>query len=647
MGNVIAALEHATANMLNSVSVAIENLATFVDSAPLSSTCQSMSFLSQAEWPSSGWYLMLVALLLFVAFVFSTSLFFSYMYNHVPHLETVPQPATSFDPDLDSHSEDFCDEDVRPQLTLPSIRPSIHAISPETGKSLGYVKAHTPEEVPSLVAKARAAQEKWCRSSFNQRRQVLKVLYNYLLYEQKMLCEISMRDTGKTLVEASLGEIIPTLEKLRWLIAEGEATLQPSLRSVGPMTLHKQAQVEYHPLGVLIAIAPWNYPLHNIFNPVSAALFAGCSIVVKPSEHAVWSSVYFIRIIRRALSRCGESPDLVQCAIGGGDVAEQLVKSNIDKIFFTGSTAIGRKVALAAAEGLKPSCLELGGKDAFVVCEDADIEHAITICLRGVFQNAGQNCIGIERVFVHVDVIDQFIKSAVPLVRRMRLGVDVGAITMGETAIDRIQHLVDDAISKGATLMVGGKRGEAEQGGWYYEATVLTNVSKKMKIAREEVFGPIMCVYEWTDDMQLIHMVNDCDFGLGCSIFTSNKERATTLRSSFKVGMCNINDFATNYLCQSMPFGGTKQSGSDRFAGIEGLRGCCRAVSTTLDKYPGIKTRVPRALQYPVAPNAFELTTEINDLMYGYGILSKIDNIRQVLGMILVPAWKPRTVGSG
>lgn len=571
---------------------------------------------------------------------------FNYVYNSVPHLDAVPEPSITFDPNLDIQSEKFADEDVRAQL-VPASTHSIHAQNPATGDSLGHVRAHTPDDVPALVAKARKAQESWSKSTFHQRRQLMRTLSNYILYNQRDICEITERDTGKTTVEASLGEILPTLEKLRWLVAEGESVLRPSQRTVGPVTMHKQAYVEYHPLGVVVAIAPWNYSLHNIFNPVSAALFAGCAVVVKPSEHTVWSGVHCVRIIRRALAICGADCDLVQCAVGGADVAQRLVKADVDKVFFTGSTGVGRKVAAAAAETLIPTCLELGGKDAFIVSDDADVKHAVTICMRGVYQNAGQNCIGVERVFLHKDIKERFTNMVVERVKQMRLGVDMGAITMGKPAIEKIQNLVDDATKSGAHLLTGGKQGNVEEKGWYYEPTVLTDVTQQMKIAHEEVFGPVMSIFEWKDDKDLIESVNDCKFGLGCSIFTGNKKRAANISKHIRVGMCNINDYATSYLCQSMPFGGTKQSGSDRFAGIEGLRGCCIGVSTTRDKYPGVRTNVPKALQYPVGANAPELTAEINDLMYGSGLFSKLDNLRQIVGMLLFPSWRPRAVGSG
>ena len=481
--------------------------------------------------------------------------------------------------------------------------------------------------------------------SFAKRRLWLRVLSNYLLFNQNELCEVSCQDTGKTMLDASLGEILPTLEKCRWLLKEGEGTLKPSMRRTGPMMVHKSAYVEYIPLGVIVAISPWNYPLHNMFNPALAAIFSGNSIIIKPSEETLYSSLHYIRILRRALSLCGLPVDAVQIVLGGPEVGEKLVSSHVDKIFFTGSTKVGLSVAQSAAKKLTPLCLELGGKDAFAVCDDAEIGHAVNICLRGVFQNAGQNCIGVERVFVHEKVKERFVGMVVDVVKRMRCGVDTGAMTMCERGIAHVDELVQDAVSKGAKVLVGGKK--AERAGFYYEPTVLDGVTGDMRIAQEEVFGPVLSLLSFSSDTQLVQMVNDCPFGLGSSIFTSSPRRASKIMSGLRVGMSNVNDFGTNYLCQSMPFGGTKMSGSDRFAGIEGLRGCCLMRSVTWNRWGFMKTRIPKGMKYPTGANCFELAREINDLMYGEGWFSKMDNLRNMVGMLIFGGWKPRTVGSG
>lgn len=653
---ILQSLETNLSSALFTLSTHLFTLSTYLSSNAISTTCTShlhtsvdnvFTTISDLPFATS---LLLAVILSFLFFLLLAYFLYSLArlyFGSDPILLRVPAPSQVYNPYEDEQSDLFGDDDVRPQLISEDTPFAIRAIAPATEESIGWIPAHTVDEVHEIVEKARLAQAGWAYTSFDQRRSVMRVLMAYLLYEQRAVCAISAHDTGKTMLEASLGEIVPTLEKLRWVLAEGEQALTNDYRTTGPMTRHKTAKVEYMPLGVISAIAPWNYPVHNFLNPVIAALFSGNAVVVKPSEHALWASLYIGRVVRRALALCGHSAELVQVVIGGGDVGAALVATNIDKLFFTGSTRIGKMVASAAAKKLLPAVLELGGKDPFIVCEDAKLEHATSICLRSVFQNAGQNCIGMERVFVHDGIMDRFCARVLEGARSIRLGVDMGAMTLGDVAIAEIQDLVDDAVEQGAKLLVGGKRATVNGVGFYYEPTVLKGVTPKMRIAQKEVFGPVLSLFGWSNDHELVTMVNSCPFGLGSSIFAGNRTKANWILRRLRVGMCNVNDFAANYLCQSMPFGGTKESGSDKFAGIEGLRGCCIAKATTRDKLPGIKTRFPKPLRYPTRSNAYEFSAEINDLIFGRGVVSKLDNVRNLVGMLVRPKWQPRTVASG
>lgn len=598
---------------------------------------------------SQGLCLFSLVLAALLSFVFGMPLAATIFYGNTPVLSPIPLPsATSIPDDRDKCIYEL--SDTKPLLSDPDAEggvfrgPSIEAYSPATAEKLGLVPADTISDVSRKIELARNAQKEWCKTSFQQRSKVMNVLKAYILEEQEDLAALCLVDTGKTMLDASLGEILPTLEKLRWVVAEGPRALAPERRTTGPQTVHKQATVEFVPLGVIGAIAPWNYSLHNLFNPAIASLFAGNAVVVKPSEHSVYSSVYFARIIRRALTLCGHSPDLFQILVGGGDIGAALVDGEIDKLYFTGSTAVGRKVALSAAKRLLPVVLELGGKDPFIICDDAPIARTVDFCLRAVFQNAGQNCVGAERIFIHSAVKDEAVSRLVAAAKDIRLGVDMGALTLGEEAIARIQDLIDDAVGNGAKVLVGGRAGRGEGmycNGHFYQATVLDFVRPEMRIAREEVFGPVLSIIEWNNDEDLIEMVNDCSFGLGSSIFTNNPERANKILRNLRVGMCNVNDFATNYLCQSMPFGGTRDSGIDRFAGIEGLRGCCLTQSVTRDRFPFLRTTIPRNIKYPVLDNAFEFCSELNEMFYASNWLSRVDNLRNIVIMLLSKTWEP------
>lgn len=520
---------------------------------------------------------------------------------------------------------------------------------PATMDFLGNVPAMTREEVNRAISKAKAAQSEWSTSSFSQRRRFLRVLLKFILQNQETICRVSSRDSGKPMVDAAFGEVIVTCEKISWLLAEGERCLASEQRSSGYMMLTKRFYVEYHPVGVVGAIVPWNYPFHNVFNPLLAAVFSGNAIVIKVSEYASWSSSYFSRIISAALLATGAPLDLVQIVTGYGEVGNALVEGGVDKVIFVGSTSVGRKVMEAASKTLTPVVLELGGKDPFIVCDDADIEQAVSVGLRGVFQSCGQNCTNAERFIVHSEVYDRFCNDAADIVKRMRVSspllakgsVDCGAICM-PTHIAYLQELLDDAVKHGAQILAQATTPSSTTG-QYFPPTVLINLQPGMRIMQEETFGPVMCIIKFHSDKEAICIANDCEFGLGSNVWSNNIGRARKIASQLRVGMSSINDFCVTYMAQSLPFGGVKNSGFDRFAGIEGLRGLCVPKSVAEDRFPRlIKTGLPPLLRYPVSPQAFSFVTALVQMFYCPDIVERI----KAMAMLVAISVKARKKNS-
>eukprot|EP00850_Spirogloea_muscicola_P007929 SM000041S15488 [mRNA] locus=s41:288984:293518:- [translate_table: standard] len=522
-----------------------------------------------------------------------------------------------------------------PELLPPSMSPAaapgggrIQCYDPATMQYLGFLPALKPDDVLEHVKRARVAQLEWAGSSFQQRRLLLRVLLKYVTEHQEIVCRVSARDSGKPLVDAEFGEIFTTCEKIAWLLHEGERWLRPERRSPGRMMPHKVARVEYHPLGVVGAIIPWNYPFHNVLNPVLAALFAGNAIVVKVSEHASWSSMFFLRVLKAALKATGAPEDLVHIVTGYGETGAALV-NHVDKMIFVGSAAIGRRVMEGAARTLTPVVLELGGKDAFIV---------VPIALRAAFQCSGQNCIGAERFLVHTSIHDAFVKRVAAVVRQMETGVplgggrcDVGALRLANQA-EHLQELVDDAVAAGAEVVARGLLPE-ELGGQFYPPTVLTGVLPSMQLMKEEVFGPIMAVLKVESDEAAVQLANNGPFGLGCSVFSRSVSRANVLASKLHVGMASINDFGSTYMSQSLPFGGVKESGFGQFGGVEGLRGCCMARAVAQDRFSFLRTRIPSLLQYPVSERGFAFQEALVRAVYGITPQAKV---RGLLDLVLV-----------
>lgn len=506
-------------------------------------------------------------------------------------------------------------EPLKPQSAESGL---IQCYDKGTNTPIGVVKAYTPEEVQAAVERARKAQQVWALTPFSTRRKLLFALMDYILDHQQFICETACVECGKTMMDGTLGEMLTTFEKLRWTAAHGEEVLQEEVRDVGLMTIHKRAAVRYVPFGVIGAIVSWNYPFHNIYGPMISALFAGNAFVGKVSEYSSYYAAYYESIVKDGLRQLGYSTDLVCFLTGFAETGAALV-SAVDKLTFIGSPAVGKIIMRNAAATLTPVVLELGGKDPAVICDDADMEQVIPVVMRGNFQNCGQNCVGLERIVVQEAVHDRLVSEVTRLVQHLTQGPasqgqhDLGAMTMGRMAIPKIQQLVDDTVKAGATLVCGGKTSSDQ----FYPPTILTGVTPDMPIAQEEVFGPVMVIMKFKTDKEAVEMVNACPYGLGASVFSNNITRAEQIANHIRTGMVNINDFGINYLCQSLPFGGVRISGFDRFAGREGLRGNCVVRASTTDRIPGVKTTIPAILQYPITAASFSFMENLSAVIYG------------------------------
>ena len=501
---------------------------------------------------------------------------------------------------------------------------------PATGARHGELPVMDRAAVVAAVDRGRAVQPAWAATSFAERRAVLKDILAAVVARQEEISSLAVHDSGKTMVDAAMGEIFPVCEKLRDTIAHGEKDLRPQSRASGLLP-HKTARVEYLPLGVIGVISPWNFPFHNFFCPVIPALFAGNAVVIKVSELASWSSLKYLEIFTEVLRARGHATDLVQVVTGYGETGSALVTSGVDKIFFTGSPHNGRKVMAAAAETLTPVILELGGKDPMIICDDADVDQAASTALFGVFNACGQMCVGAERLYVFSAVYDAFLERVLAGAQALRQGppgggeFDLGAMTMPRQ-LEIIQALIDDAVSKGARVLTGGKP-RTELGTNFYPPTILVDVDHSMRIMKEEHFGPVMVIMRVTSEADAIARANDCAYGLGSSVFTRDPKRARRMARAIQAGMTTINDFGLAYMIQSLPFGGVKISGFGKINGREGLRACCNEKAIVTDRIP---VRQGMAL-YPIRAATLPLVTGAVKAIYGAGVLEKARGAVQVL----------------
>ncbi|KAJ2055679.1 Meiotic Sister-Chromatid recombination aldehyde dehydrogenase [Coemansia sp. S2] len=519
-------------------------------------------------------------------------------------------------------------------LDQPSIfvegRPDlIQCFDPATGRSLGQVPATTVDQLNDKLKRARNAQKTWALTTFEQRRQVLRTLNEFVLGHQREICQVACRDSGKTLIDATLGEVLTTNAKLQWTIKNGEDALKDDSRDPGFMMMYKRAKVIYQPRGVVAALVSWNYPFHNTVGPVISALFSGNAIVVKASEHVAWSMTYWEQMVKRALNICGHDPELVQFVTGFADIGNALTSSPlVDHITFIGSPEVGKMVMKSASVNLTPVTLELGGKDCAIVFADADMSQCIPVLMRGVIQNASQNCIGIERILVQEGAYDKFVAEMERRIKTVRLGavlddgdagVDCGAMVLSN-CFGRLESLIADAVAKGACCLVGGHPyvHPRHPRGQYFEPTLLVDVTPEMDITRNETFGPIMVIMKFKDEQDALDRVHSSPYGLGSSVFSGDRARGRRVALKLRTGMANVNDFGVNYICQALPFGGVGISGFGRFAGPEGLRALCVEKAFTEDRFPFVKTPIPPIVDYPIqdAEKGYQFTQQIVAFAY-------------------------------
>ncbi|KAI4269544.1 MAG: hypothetical protein LQ337_007215 [Flavoplaca oasis] len=300
-----------------------------------------------------------------------------------------------------------------PSIKVPGSS-AIQCYNPATGELLGQVNPATPDGIDRAVARAAEAQKEWATNTFRQRRKVLRTMLKFILDNQEDIATVACMDSGKTKVDAMLGEILVTLEKLKWTIQHGEKALRPERRPTNFLMMYKHNEVRWEPLGVLTACVSWNYPFHNALSPIISTLFTGSAILVKSSEQTAFSATYFTSIARNALSACGHSPNLFQSLVCWPQTANHLTShSGIAHITFIGSRPVAHTVCASAAKTLIPVCVELGGKDPAVVLDsvsDYDLEHKVVpILMKGIFTSSGQNCIGIERIIACPHSYDRLI----------------------------------------------------------------------------------------------------------------------------------------------------------------------------------------------------------------------------------------------
>jgi succinate-semialdehyde dehydrogenase/glutarate-semialdehyde dehydrogenase len=456
--------------------------------------------------------------------------------------------------------------------------------SPADGRAFAEVSLLDPEQAGAALESARAAFPSWSRLSFSERGRHLLRLRDVVLEEADALAALVAREQGKPVPEAHAVEIFPALETLKHLALHAEDVLRDDpVETQVLLFAQKDCRLVYEPYGVILVITPWNYPFFLSLSGVAEALAAGNTVVLKPAPSTTLVGLRIGELGRRAGLPEGV---LNVVSVDDAGAAALVDDARVSKIVFTGSVATGKKVMAAAARNLTPVVLELGGKDAAIVCKDADLDRAAQGIVWGAFLNAGQTCASVERVYVDKAVAEPFLARVLAETKKLRLGdptqagVDVGPMTMERQRRVVVDH-VEDARARGAKILTGGKTPEGP--GYFYPPTVLTAVDHSMRIMREETFGPVLPIMAVDSLDEAVRLANDSEYGLTASGWTRDPQTAARLQRELRAGGVTINDCVSSCGEPSAPWGGYGQSGVGRTHGLAGLREMVQVKYVTSD----------------------------------------------------------------
>ena len=441
-----------------------------------------------------------------------------------------------------------------------STNATFEKFDPRTGQVLASYKNFSQDEVFEVVERAHDAAVRWHEFGFTARKRVLMKWASYISKNQKEIAKLIADECGKPIGDATL-EVSIAIDHIAWAAKHAQQIMRKQDRQSGLLMFNMKAQVQRSPLGVIGVIGPWNYPIFTPMGSIAYALAAGNAVVFKPSEFTPGVGKW----IGDSFAQVAPFENILTTVTGLPDTGRALTQSRVNKVSFTGSTRTAKKVAASCAESMIPVVLECGGKDPVIVAKDADIKLAAEYTLWSAMANAGQSCIGAERVYVVESIADDFIETITKMAKNIEVGKDYGPATM-PSQLKVIQSHLDDATEKGAKFLVGGNNSVK---GAFVDPVIMVDVPENSTAMTEETFGPTLAINKVTNTDEAIRLSNASSYGLSAAVFS--KRDGEKIAAQLACGMVSINSVFLFAAVASVPFGGVKNSGYGRIHGAEGM----------------------------------------------------------------------------
>jgi acyl-CoA reductase-like NAD-dependent aldehyde dehydrogenase len=488
--------------------------------------------------------------------------------------------------------------------------------NPRSGKVIYTVPEPSDQEIRHAFQEAHRAFEKVRAMSVRERLNEILKLKRFFLDNKEMIVDRLVEETGKARTDALISEVFTVLDIIDYYDKNAERHLADAKVPTPVILWPKKSKVFYEPIGPVLIISPWNYPLNLAMIPTITAFVAGNPVVYKPSE---WTPLK--GLIEEIIEKSGFMKDAIHVVYGGKETGRRLIDQRPAKILFTGSTRAGRQIMEQAAKYLIPVELELGGKDPMVVFDDADIERTAAGAVWGAMTNSGQTCTSVERLFVHERVYPQFVDALKQKIEKLshpardREKADAGDLDVGYMTarfqLEKVEDQVNDALSKGATVHIGGKRTDDASD---FPPTLITDIDDSMKIAQEETFGPVLTVQPFNTEEEAIRLANDSPYGLSASVWSRDIERATRVARAIETGNVSINNVLATQGNSALPFGGTKDSGFGRYKGPHGLHSFSNIKSIMIDSGSKYEPH-----WFPYTKEKYVLFSKLLDAVYDGG----------------------------